>query len=341
MTQAQDYIVPPGSRVLVTGANGFIASHIVKVLLDLDYLVRGTVRTPMPWLAEYFEKQCGSGRFELIVVSDFQKSNAFDESVKGVSGVIHVAQGLPSSNAAETVESATAYTVNGVVNLLGSASTEPTIKRVVLTSSIVAAGYPTGKGFKLDVGKVTPNSWDGSLEQASKDGTTVPIYRACKIEGERQAWRWVEKNQPHFELNSVLPWLTLGKILHPNIGGSTMGYVSGLLNGDTTPFKFLPLPWFVDVEDTARLHAIALFSPSVRSERLFAAATPFIWGDVVEILKKIQPNNARIPAAPVREEPTLGDVVPAARAEKLLRETFGQSRWTPLEVSLEGGIARE
>ncbi|CAP99574.1 hypothetical protein E8E15_006409 [Penicillium rubens] len=336
MTQAQNHIVPPGSKVLVTGANGYIASHIIKVLLDLGYLVQGTVRTPMPWLTEYFEKRYGSGRFELIVVSDFQQSDAFDESVKGVSGVIHVAQGLPSSTAAETVESATAYTVNGVVNLLKAASTKPTIKRVVLTSSIVAAGYPAGKGFKLDV-----DTWDKSLEQASKGGTTVPIYRACKVEGERQAWKWVEKNQPHFELNTVLPWLTLGKILHPNIGGSTMGYVSGLLKGDTTPFKFLPLPWFVDVEDTARLHAIALISPSVRSERLFAAATPFIWGDVIEILKRIQPNNARIPAAPVKEEPTIGDIVPAARAEKLLRETFGQRGWTPLEVSLEGGIARE
>ncbi|CDM27381.1 hypothetical protein DTO013E5_8495 [Penicillium roqueforti] len=336
MTQAQNYVIPPGSKVLVTGANGYIASHIVKALLDLGYLVRGTVRTPMPWLAEYFERQCGLGRFELIVVSDFQQPDAFDESVKGVSGVIHVAQGLPSSTAAETVKSATAYTVNGVINLFKAASTQRTIQRVVLTSSIVAAGYPTGKGFKLDA-----DSWDESLEQASKDGTTVPIYRACKIEGERQAWKWVEKNQPHFELNSVLPWLTLGKILHPNIGGSTMGYVSGLLRGDTTPFKFLPLPWFVDVEDTARLHAIALLNPSVRSERLFATAAPFTWGDVIEILKRIQPNNARIPAAPIQEEPTLGDVVPAARAEKLLRETFGQLGWTPLEVSLESGIARE
>jgi nucleoside-diphosphate-sugar epimerase len=90
MTQAQNHIVPPGSKVLVTGANGYIASHIIKVLLDLGYLVQGTVRTPMPWLTEYFEKRYGSGRFELIVVSDFQQSDAFDESVKGVSGVIHV-----------------------------------------------------------------------------------------------------------------------------------------------------------------------------------------------------------------------------------------------------------
>lgn len=67
------------------------------------------------------------------------------------------AQGLPSSTAAETVKSATAYTVNGVINLFKAASTQRTIQRVVLTSSIVAAGYPTGKGFKLDAGKATVN----------------------------------------------------------------------------------------------------------------------------------------------------------------------------------------
>ena len=56
------------------------------------------------------------------------------------------------------MESATAYTVNGVVNLLIAAATEDKIKRVVLTSSIVAAGYPTGSGFKLDVGKTSLNN---------------------------------------------------------------------------------------------------------------------------------------------------------------------------------------
>jgi nucleoside-diphosphate-sugar epimerase len=101
------------------------------------------------------------------------------------------------------------------------------------------------------------------------------------------------------------------------------------------------LAWFVDVEDTARLHAIALFSPNVRSERLFAAARPISWGEVIGIIRRIQPSNSRIPAPPFQEEPTLGDVVPAGRAEKLLREYFGQRGWTSLEDSLEGGLAGE
>lgn len=97
----------------------------------------------------------------------------------------------------------------------------------------------------------------------------------------------------------------------------------------------------MDVEDTARLHAIALFSPSVRSERLFAAANPLTWVDVLRILKSIQPNNSRIPSPPLQEEPTLGEVVPAARAEQLLRDYFGQTGWIPMDISLENGIERE
>lgn len=34
----------PGSRILVTGANGYIASHVVDQLLALRYVVRGTIR---------------------------------------------------------------------------------------------------------------------------------------------------------------------------------------------------------------------------------------------------------------------------------------------------------
>jgi nucleoside-diphosphate-sugar epimerase len=46
------------------------------------------------------------------------------------------------------------YTVAGTLNVLRAASKELSIKRVVLASSIVAAGYPEGQEpFKFDTGK--------------------------------------------------------------------------------------------------------------------------------------------------------------------------------------------
>ena len=37
--------IPTGEWVMVTGANGYIASHIVDILLQEGYNVRGTVRS--------------------------------------------------------------------------------------------------------------------------------------------------------------------------------------------------------------------------------------------------------------------------------------------------------
>ena len=44
--------LPTGSRILVTAANGYIASHVVDQLLVLGYAVRGTIRAPKPKLNE-------------------------------------------------------------------------------------------------------------------------------------------------------------------------------------------------------------------------------------------------------------------------------------------------
>jgi nucleoside-diphosphate-sugar epimerase len=38
-------MAPPAGRVLLTGANGFVATHILKGLIDLNYHIVGTVRS--------------------------------------------------------------------------------------------------------------------------------------------------------------------------------------------------------------------------------------------------------------------------------------------------------
>lgn len=80
--------MPPiqkGSTVLVTGANGFIGSHIVDQLLKLDYRVRGTVRTEEKgkWVQNFFDNKYGQGKLELVVVPAMEVKGAFDDAVKG------------------------------------------------------------------------------------------------------------------------------------------------------------------------------------------------------------------------------------------------------------------
>lgn len=51
--QGDKFMLLPGAKFLVAGANGFIGSHVVDQLLKLGYFVRGSVRAPK-LLAEQF-----------------------------------------------------------------------------------------------------------------------------------------------------------------------------------------------------------------------------------------------------------------------------------------------
>ena len=78
------HAIPKGSLVLVTGVNGYIASHIAKHLLEHGYRVRGTVRDA--YKADYMHAlfdEYGEDAFKTQIVKDMAADGAFDEVVKG------------------------------------------------------------------------------------------------------------------------------------------------------------------------------------------------------------------------------------------------------------------
>jgi uncharacterized protein YbjT (DUF2867 family) len=81
------YALPPGSRILVTGANGYIATHVVDLLLKRGYRVRGQVRQPRPWLDEFFQGRYG-GLFEPVVLPDLEDQKAVSSVLEDVSGLM-------------------------------------------------------------------------------------------------------------------------------------------------------------------------------------------------------------------------------------------------------------
>lgn len=89
-TQKELYAIQPGARILITGANGYIGSHVVNLLLSLGYLVRGTVRAEKPWLDQLFASKYGPGKFESVVVPRLDDQEALAKAMGGVSGIVHV-----------------------------------------------------------------------------------------------------------------------------------------------------------------------------------------------------------------------------------------------------------
>ncbi|KAJ3841297.1 NAD(P)-binding protein [Lentinula raphanica] len=130
-------IVPPGSTVLVTGANGYIAAWIVRTLLEEGYRVRGTVRTRDKGraLQKIFEKF--ETKFEFVVVPDITKDGAFDEAVQDVDAIAHAAS--PVNFSTEDPQDLIRPAVRGTESILQSASQAGSkVRRIVYTSSVAA-----------------------------------------------------------------------------------------------------------------------------------------------------------------------------------------------------------
>ena len=65
-------------------------------------------------------------------------------------------------------------------------------------------------------------------------------YGASKVEAEKFAWKWMAEKQPPFTLSTVLPGVCVGRILHPDIPGSSMGFIRNLLHGNTFMLNTFP-----------------------------------------------------------------------------------------------------
>jgi hypothetical protein len=133
---------------------------------------------------------------------------------------------------------------------------------------------------------------------------------------------------------AVLPNANFGGPLDPKNQGhaSTSLWVKNLFEGKVDAVKHIPSQYYVDVQDTALLHLVALVNRNVRQERLFAFAGPFTFNDVLNTFRKLYPDRKVTEDIPNLER-DLSIVEPASAAEQLLKEVKG-SGWTSLEESV-------
>jgi nucleoside-diphosphate-sugar epimerase len=190
--------------VLVTGANGFIAARTVEAFLKAGYSVRGTVRSKVTGegLVQAISTIPAAGKFELVEVPDITVAGAFDEAVKGVTAVAHLAS--PVSFFYTDPDYVIGTAVKGTRSILDSAIKESGIKNFVLMSS-VAAIRNTGAKPRVYT-EADWNDQDPSLvtEQGSKASGAV-IYCASKAQAEREFWKFRKERQPSFTMTAINP----------------------------------------------------------------------------------------------------------------------------------------
>ncbi|KFY52887.1 hypothetical protein V496_08092 [Pseudogymnoascus sp. VKM F-4515 (FW-2607)] len=328
--------VPPGGLVLITGVNGFIGSHIANNLLKLGYRVRGTVRSvdKAAWIKEAMTESHPSASFETILVPDVTAGGVWDEAVKGVQGIVHVAADM--SFGADPNKAITPM-VTGIRNILRAAadSKDGSVKRFVLTSSNRAALTPIfDKEFTLDA-----SWWNTSAVEAAwqpppyKAERIWDVYSALKTQCEQEVWTFSTNEKHDFVINSVLPCFAVGPILHTKQQGSTGKWVTDFWND---PDHYEPLTnfgasWFVDVEDVALLHIAALTQEDVKNERLLGFADTFNFNSWVDVFRQLGLNKPW-PADDPTQRHDLSRVDTKREIELLAR--FGQKGWTSYHNSV-------
>lgn len=229
-------VLPKGSLVLLTGATSYLAAPIIQQLLQRGYRVRGTVRdlSRAEWLVkELFAREAAEGVFDLALVEDMAADNAFDEAMRdGVSGVVHVASDVSWNGDPNEV---IPPTVAGMKNALAAAVKEDTVKRFVYTSTLGAAGMP----FPNTKWHLDKNSWNDLAIQLAwapppYKGRGVVAYAAAKTEAEKALWKFLADEKPRFAVNTILPFVCLGPLLHEKQNPSSSSMVFGIDNGATS-----------------------------------------------------------------------------------------------------------
>lgn len=260
------------TKVLVTGASGFIAKHIIRELLENDYQVKASVRSDngRAQVAALFPE----ADIEFVTL-DLTSDEGWDAAMVGVDALLHTASPFPMGEPADPQE-LIRPAVDGTLRALRAAQSAG-VTRVVLTSSCAAIYKSSGKAPQAIS---TRNDW------TDPEGPLTTAYEASKTLAERAAWDFV-KAHPEMRLTTVNPGAVLGAPLD-DFYGTSLGYAEQIMAGQVPMFPHVNIP-LVDVRDVAKIHVLAIGNDEVIGERLPANAGAMYMVDMAKVAKEALP----------------------------------------------------
>jgi dihydroflavonol-4-reductase len=267
--------------VFVSGATGFIASHIVSQLLEAGHHVRGSVRNMSRSESTAHLRALPRADTHLqLVEADLLAPHAFEGLLAGCDIVIHTASPYvlevanPQRDLVDTA-------VQGTRSMLEACARTPGIGRVILTSSVTAMTDEPDNHHVL-----TEADWN------TRSTLDRNPYFLSKTMAEREAWAFVEAHRPAWDLVVINPFLVIGPSLSRALNTSNK-VIADLLNG-VYP-AILGITWgIVDVRDVATAHIRAMDARSAHGRYLCAAGL-FSAHQVVALLRSNGYDNYRLP----------------------------------------------
>jgi nucleoside-diphosphate-sugar epimerase len=254
------------STILVTGASGYLASWIVDGLLRGWHTVHATMRDighpdKTLFLRKLSEWKPGTLHlFEADLLTEW----SFAEAMIWCDIVIHTASPYFLTKSQDPENELIRPALEWTINILTSVNQTPSMKRVVLTSSIVAL-YNNAKDI-----------WGDHIIREDSLNTNTDIhynsYAYSKTLAESMAWE-MQKSQKHWDLITIHPGAIFGPSLSNRVDATSVGMMRDFLSGSFrtgVPELYLGV---VDVRDVATAHMQAAIIPEAKGKYIIVSET--------------------------------------------------------------------
>lgn len=243
-------------------------------MIHLEFLIPAPSEDPKK--TEHLLALDGAKERLSLFQADLLKPGSFDKVVEGCDGVFHTASPF-FIHSANPQEELIDPAVKGTLNVLSSCSKVPLMKRLVLTSSVVALMY---SGSPLTPEVVVDENWFS--DQAFCKETKL-WYPLSKTLAEEAAWKFVEEKG--MDMVTINPAMVIGPLLQPTLNTSAAA-IFRLINAPTYPNITLGC---VHVKDVANAHILAFETPSA-SGRYCVAESVVHMSELVQMLRKLYPS---------------------------------------------------
>ena len=330
------------SKVLLTGASGFVAAHILDILIKRNYNVVATVRDQEKADYIYQKYPDYKSQIQVVLVPDIQPADAFDEvlsTYKDITAVIHTASPFFPAKA-DPVNELLNPAIKGTTNVLNSIKKHaPQVAHVVITSSFAAIVNPDKQ--RDHTFTFSEKVWNPvTYEEAATD--LAKSYRGSKTIAEQTFWKFIEEENPNFVGTTVNPPLVLGPVIHkvksPQALNTSTQAVYNLLHTKPGENAHVDSPYglWVDVRDTALAHVLAIEQPEAPGKRWFITPGYFQGQEVLDVIYKHFPElNGKIASGtPLAEEQIEQDLLTYAQVDTSVTVKESGLKYTDFETCI-------
>lgn len=305
--------------VAVTGADGFIGSHLTEMLLSLGYSVRALTQynsfNYRGWLEDVtrrFPEQ--TGRFE-IVAGDVRDPNFCREFVKGCSTVFHLAALIAIPYSYVAPDSYVDTNVKGTLNMC-QACRDASVERLVVTST----SEVYGSAQYVPIPETHPRQPQSpySATKIGADAIALSFYNAFDLP--------VVVARP---FNTYGPRQSARAIIPTIISQIAAGHET-IMVGDLRPTRD-----FNFVEDTCRGFIALAETPGIEGREInIASGTEISMGDTLAKIAEVMGKEVKFEVDPRRLRPSKSEVTRLCGDNTLITTL---TDWRP-RVSLEEGL---